>query len=405
MTGNRSVLFVAPGREQLLSGALWVVLANWAEASERRYGAAPVITPDAVLTPTEARNLAFSPGSGTPRSSGRVRGQDLKRLAKDGRALWRALRYSFAVPNPEVSQPLYVWQHHDLFQRAGFRLARRLEVPLVLYVHAPQVWEARQWGVTRPGWGRIVEWLGEQPQFDAADLVACVSEEVAAATVELGADPRRVMVAPCTADAERFDHATPRRAELGFADEVVVGWVGTFRPFHHVGLLIRAIAEARRSSPRLVLLLVGDGPTRAACEALARELDVPCRSVGTVDQSYVPALIKSFDIAVIPSGVGEFHYSPLKLKEYLAARRASVLPRAGEMARSLVDRRDALFYEPGDHAGLRDAIAELARDPQLRKSIASAGHKRFEEYFTIERQLDEVEDRLRGALRRSPARD
>jgi glycosyltransferase involved in cell wall biosynthesis len=394
-TSTRSVPLVAPGRGQLLAGALWVVLANWAEAIERRYGSAPVVTPDRVLSPAEARALAFSPAATTTVARRKRRGRAVETLAKDVRALWRGARYSARVDVPSVMNPVYVWQHHDLFQRAGIRLARRLDVPLLLFVHAPQVWEARQWGVGRPGWGRLVERLGERPQFRSADIVACVSEEVAAAAVDLGADPRRVMIAPCTADGDRFDTVSSRRADLGLRDDVIVGWIGTFRPFHNVDLLIRAVAESRRACPRLALLLVGDGPTRSACETLARELDVPSTFIGTVVQDDVPALLKTFDIAAIPSGSdGGFHYSPLKLKEYLAAGRATVVPSVGEMARLLVDRRDTVLYQPGAEGGLRDAISELARNEPLRESIATAGRARFEECFTIDRQLDEVEERL-----------
>ena len=85
--------------------------------------------------------------------------------------------------------------------RAGAPLALRHRCPLVSYVHAPQVWEAAQWGVRRPGWGRLVERYGERPQLVASDVVAVVSDEVAAQVARLGVDERRILVSPMAVDA------------------------------------------------------------------------------------------------------------------------------------------------------------------------------------------------------------
>jgi glycosyltransferase involved in cell wall biosynthesis len=389
------VPLVVPSRSQLRAGAVWVTIANWAEALERRYGSAPVLTPEAVLTPTDARDHAFGPATSSTGHPPRPRLVTARTAAKDVRQAWRAFSFARSICGPDLGAVPYVWQHHDLFQRAGFRLARRLGVPIVLFVEAPQVWEARQWGVARPGWGNLVERLGERPQLQRADVVACVSDEVADAVIGLGSKPERVLVTPCTASSEMFELGAARASARPRGTGLVVGWVGSFRPFHNVPSLVRAVATVREQMPSVGMLLVGDGPTRQECEDLTRSLAVPTTFTGSVSHRDVPGFINSFDIGVVLSSPNEaFHYSPLKLKEYMAASCAVVAPRAGEIRRVLHDGQDALLYAAGDEVELATAIRTLAAHPRLRKNIGEAGRLRFHSEFRIENQLDQLSQLL-----------
>ena len=394
------VVFVTPAPRMLQAGAVWVTINNWLEACRRRWGETVVVTPDGVLTEEEVRRTAWGggPGVGPSRRGLPHLPRELEAMAKDARSLVRMARFHRSVRSLSPAMaPLFVWQHHDLFQLAGFDLARRYRCPLVLFVDAPQVWESRKWGIRRPGWGSLVERWGESWQFRRADLVACVSDAVAEAVIARGAAPERVIVTPCTADAIRS--AVPgrdRRREWGLDDEVVVGWVGSFRPFHQAEGIVRAVATLQTKQPP-VLLMVGEGPTRSRCEALAQRLGVR-RALfpGAVPHAEIPDYLRAIDVAVIPGGSGPgFHYSPLKLKEYLAAGRATVAPRVGEMLRMLDNGSDALLYDAGDEEGMATAIRALVEDPDLRTGVGSRGRATYDRLFTMDRQLDLVSERLR----------
>lgn len=396
MTEHLTVPLVVPTRSQLRAGALWVEFANWADGLADRYGASIIVTATGTLSAERVRALAWANGSAIAVNHDRgQRFPHLRTLAKDFRGALRAVRFRRRIGSVEMGRAPYVWQHHDLFQTAGFRLARRLGVPLVLFVDAPQVWEAERWGVRRPGWSRVLQQWGEVPQLRHADVVACVSREVAEQVVDLGASRARVVVTPCTADPDRLGRAPSARPRIAPSDRIVVGWVGSFRRFHHADLLVRATARAQRLVPAISLLMVGDGPTRAACERLARELGLQARFTGAVPNAEVPSYVKALDVAIVTAdGAASFHYSPLKLKEYLALERATVVPRIGEMQRTLRSGEDALFYEPGDEAGLAAQIAQLAADPDLRARIAAAGHRHCRAQFSMENNLQAIDEAL-----------
>ena len=97
-----------------------------------------------------------------------------------------------------------------------------------------------------------------------ADVVAAGSEIVAEELARLGVEERRIVITRTGFDPEVFGGPVDRPAErqrLDLGDDFVVGWVGSFRGFHELDLLVEAVAEiGERNEPRSTLLLVGDGP-------------------------------------------------------------------------------------------------------------------------------------------------
>ena len=64
------------------------------------------------------------------------------------------------------------------------------------------------------------------------------------------------------------------------------------------------------------------------------------------------------------------------LQEAMACSVAVVAPRAGGPIDLVSHRVDGLLYEPGSCASLLASVAELIRQPELRRSFAEAGHRR-----------------------------
>jgi glycosyltransferase involved in cell wall biosynthesis len=296
-----------------------------------------------------------------------------KTAAKDARHWLDARRFSIAADGPwHDSDVQFVWQRHELFEDAGLRLARELGVPSVLFVPATLVWQSEQWGTHRPGWSRLLERRGEVPPLRSADLVACGTERVAQEVTRLGVPADRIIITPTGVDLEQFagDHDGPAtRRRLGLEDRFVVGWVGSFRPFHALDL---AIAAAKRVDGS-ALLLVGDGPERARVEACARREGVDIVTTGTVPHAELPAYLDAMDVGLVVASDHSFHYSPLKLAEYLAAGLPVVVPDVREMRRRFVDDESAaVLVPPGDAHALGDALARLRDDPALMQRLAAA---------------------------------
>lgn len=370
--------------------------AGWAAAARRVLGRSWVVTPAGTCTPEEVRAQG-SASDMTSSGVGSWRRQVppvVKTAVKDLRLAPRSRRRVVPGGPWDDTALAFVWQRHELFHTAGIELARALAVPSVLFVPATLVWEAREWGVARPGWGAALERVGERPALRAADVVACGTDAVAEQAVRLGTPPDRVLVTPTGVDLDLFSDPLDRgaaRRRLGIGDRFVVGWVGSFRGFHSLDVIVDAVAQLEGTT----LLLVGDGPERSAVEDRARRLGVDVRCTGTVPHADLPAHLAAMDAAVVAARAGPaFHYSPLKLAEYLAAGLPVVAPAVSHLQARLEDGVDALLVPPGDTAALVAALVRLRDDPGARAEMGAAALRSAAREWSWDRQVRRTLDRL-----------
>jgi glycosyltransferase involved in cell wall biosynthesis len=262
-----------------------------------------------------------------------------------------------------------VLQYHHRFDRRGIAASRALGSPFLLRIEALEVREEREWGVRRPGYGRLVESAGELPLFRAADLLLPVSVAVDDQLAEAGLPPDRRCVLPNGVDVDVFSPGDPDPAlTRRFRDKFVIGWIGGFRPFHGLEMIPEIAAALAARLPDAVLCLVGSGPMRASLSAQVRETPNVVLAPA-VPYAQVPGWIRSFDVCLLLAPAGGFHYSPLKLREYMACGRPIIAPRIGEIPSVVADGRDASLVPPGDPESVVRALEKLARDRALRLGL------------------------------------
>jgi glycosyltransferase involved in cell wall biosynthesis len=83
--------------------------------------------------------------------------------------------------------------------------------------------------------------------------------------------------------------------------------------------------------------------------------------------------------------------------EALGAGRPVVATRVGGVPDVVRDGVDGYLVEAGDVAGLAEALARLAADPELRDRMGAAGRERVLPRYAVERLIDDV-DRLYRSL-------
>jgi glycosyltransferase involved in cell wall biosynthesis len=112
-------------------------------------------------------------------------------------------------------------------------------------------------------------------RYRAAARIVAVSQFVASAVVTSGLPGDRLSVIPDGVPIPQARTVTEREAarrSLGIeADALFIGCVAVLTPDKGQETLIRALPAIRTQFPRCQVLLVGDGPCRAALGALARE--------------------------------------------------------------------------------------------------------------------------------------
>lgn len=156
-----------------------------------------------------------------------------------------------------------------------------------------------------------------------------------------GSMVRRSCVIYNGVDAERFcssdshDIVEQRRRYGIGAHAFVVGTVGRLAPEKNQQALIDALARVRAGGVDMHLLLVGDGPMRAALEARAAQLQLDASITFTGGLTDVRQALALMDVFVLPStSVETFSNAAL---EAMAMRKPVILTRTGGAGEMISD--------------------------------------------------------------------
>jgi glycosyltransferase involved in cell wall biosynthesis len=218
--------------------------------------------------------------------------------------------------------------------------------------------------------------------------------------VAMGAKPERAMVAHDGVRRERFENLPSRteaRRELGFPEDAfIVGYIGrlhTMAMDKGVSLLVEALANAwsRPGGFPSSLALVG-GPDDMA-ETLRQQwlaLDMDEKRflyLGHMPPEFVPLCLSACDVCAMPFPWTEhfaYYASPIKLFEYMAARRAIVASDLPAWEDVIKHEEHALLVPPSDVRALADAITRLHHDPLLRQTLAENAYQQVMAHYTWE---------------------
>ena len=286
-------------------------------------------------------------------------------------------RKCYSVLTP---QPLdFLYQRYSVLNSSGAEVASRLGCPFVLEYNGSEVWIARNWSTPL-----FFEGLAdriEQANLRRADLIVVVSKALRDEVVARGLPPERVLVNPNAVDPLRYHpgiDGEPVRRRLGLEGRLVIGFIGTFGPWHGAEVLAQAVRPVTAQLPDAHFLFIGSGSGMPRVQAIIAGDSVGARVTfaGMVPQEEAPAYLAACDILVSPH-VGNpdgtpFFGSPTKLFEYMAMGKGIVASDLDQIGEVLSHGKTAWLVRPGDPTDLAAGIIALARDPDLRRALGEA---------------------------------
>jgi glycosyltransferase involved in cell wall biosynthesis len=169
-------------------------------------------------------------------------------------------------------------------------------------------------------------------------------------------------------------------------------------------VLITAFARLPADLAAARLVIVGDGPSRAALEHAASGLGVAERVHFLGTRTDLTTILDAVDVAAMSS---DFEGLPLFAFECMAHRTPLVATAVGGL-RDLIDGRSGVLVPPRDPNALAAALGDLLRDPARREAIAATAEERLEGYGmdAIARRFAELYDTLlveRGVSGQAPS--
>ena len=282
--------------------------------------------------------------------------------------------------------------------------ARSRGLPFVLYCDAPVEYEYSLFQsrvfYSYPVVARWVEGLNVK----GARQIICISEILKGYLMRYNVPADKIHVIPNGVDPGAFNIQPPDQdlqARLGLQERVVAGYIGNFEFFGDVPQFVAMAGDLCREYPALVFLFVGEGTAAPQIREEVSQAGLQDRFIftGALPHAQVPAYLSLMDIVISPYKEDYLFYgSSMKLLEYMAAGKATILTALGQIKEVVTDGYNGMLYEPGDQGTMRQKLRELISRPELRSQLGRNARQTIERNWTWEIQAARIAKVLQLAL-------
>ncbi len=256
--------------------------------------------------------------------------------------------------------------------------------------------------------GTDITIVGQDPSFapvvtysiNQSDGVTAVSDYLRRETFDHFEINNEIEVIPNFIDTNRFHRLNKehfKRALCPNGEKVMVH-VSNFRPVKNATHVVEIFHRLCQEGLPVKLLMVGDGPDRAPCEHLARELGVydDVRFLGKQDP--VEEILSIADVFMMPSGSESFGLAAL---EAMACSVPAICSDVGGLPELLGDSAGGCLCPLGDIDAFTECAHRILTDDELQAHMAEAARTRAVDTFDIDTIIPHYEayyERVRNRL-------
>lgn len=260
----------------------------------------------------------------------------------------------------------------------------RLNIPVIVEINSPEVEEINAHYRHIPGLANL---FTNKYAMNHADGAYSVSTVLAEQLKGMLKHPIPVAAIPNGADPSLFDRAIsgqPIREKYGIpAGDIVIGFTGTFLPWHGIEQLFDIFPRLLREHPNLSLLLVGqenDLVRKLTQQAKEQGFSEKVVFTGFVPRLDIPPYVAAFDIAIMPNS--NSYGSPLKLFEYMAMGKAIAMVNTKPIAEVFEHEVDGLLFTQGSLDDMERTLRRLIESDALRQQYADSAYRHLCERYT-----------------------
>jgi N-acetyl-alpha-D-glucosaminyl L-malate synthase BshA len=235
--------------------------------------------------------------------------------------------------------------------------------------------------------GTDITLVGLEPSFlplmkfsiGQSDGVTAVSRFLKEKTLVSYGVEKEIEVIPNFVETGRFVRSESEhfRGRMVPAGEPIMVHVSNFRALKRVGDAIRVLAEVRKKMP-VKLLLVGDGPDRAECERLTRELCISDAVIFLGKQEALVEILSASDIFIMPSQSESFGLSAL---EAMSCGLPAITTSVGGLPELNVHGETGFICEIGDVERMAKYAIDLFTNQAKYARFSEAARRRAVEMF------------------------
>jgi glycosyltransferase involved in cell wall biosynthesis len=217
-----------------------------------------------------------------------------------------------------------------------------------------------------------------------ARRIIAISNAVHRFLERAGLPPEKIVTIPYGLDRLPDGRSAVRPDELGIARDAPVALaIGRLIAQKDHATLLRAFARVHERHPDAMLVILGAGPLEAETRHLADDL-------GLGDAVLLPGRLEIRDWlerADVFVHTSRWEGFGLVLLEAMLAGLPVVATRVSAVPEVVSEGETGFLLEPGDEAGIADAVSGLFAEPERARALGAAGLARARAEFSVERMV------------------
>lgn len=251
----------------------------------------------------------------------------------------------------------------------GFVVAKWCHIPIIHNEHSSAHY--------RQGLGRTLARL----VLPWVDLIICNSEHTRQSIQKSfwGTKDKLVTVHNPVEERTAGRSVKEVRAELGVAaNEILIMHVGRMISERDQLTILKGVYELRKTFSSVRLVMIGEGPQRAALELSARMMGLEGSVIFLGNSNEIGDYLEAADIYVnstLDEGFG------IAVVEAMLSRVPVVLSDRGAHPELIVSGKSGLLYEGGNSHALAAKLGLLVGDPDMRRRMGSEGRRHAQRRF------------------------
>ena len=289
----------------------------------------------------------------------------------------KVIKSAFAIAGIIKKENIDIVHAHSRVSQVASRIACAMTgTPLVTTCHG--YFKKRFRGIIDT-WGEKVIAISDAVRGHLKDDLGVREERIV--LIYNGVDPVRFSVSHSDEDIGVLKESS------GVSGGPVIGTIGRLSSVKGHKFLVEAMAAVLSKHRNASMIIVGDGPEKAALKSLAKLLGID-KSVhfisSVLDTERMLAIMDVFVFPSIREGLG------IALLEALAAGKACVASDVGGIGDIIKASSCGVLVKPCDARAIAESVSSLLTDPAKRKEMGENGRKVVRMRFSLEAMAEKV---------------
>jgi len=246
--------------------------------------------------------------------------------------------------------------------------------------------------------GKLTYWI-EKKSLEKADYVIVDTHKLIESLSNMyGVSKEKFVRVPLTINEDNVVKKEVKR----YKEQFTVLYVGSYIPLHGTEVIIEAAKLLEEKNADIFILMIGQGPDHAKCQALTKEYqlkNIEFKGFMTLEELNYYYNAADINLGLFSTGERANSVVLNKTNDSFRVGKPHLTLETDAMKEAFTDNEDIFYTKDNKPETLAERIIEIKNDPDLVKSVGENASKSYVDKLSNARAIQILEDEIFTKLR------